>query len=98
MCPYHFLFIGNLSIEKALLDLGTNVNILPSSVYKLFRFKELKPILVTLQLANRSIKESHGMIENVLVKVDEFYFPVDFLVLDIEQLWSDPKHILIILG
>ena len=60
------------------------MNLLPSSVYELFGFGELKPTSVTLQLADRSIKEPCGMLEDILVKVDEFYFSVDFLVLDME--------------
>ncbi|GAV58882.1 hypothetical protein CFOL_v3_02415 [Cephalotus follicularis] len=76
--------IGNLQIERALLDLGASVNILPSSVYDHFGFGKLKPAEVPLQLADRSLKITKGFIEDVLVKVDELYFPVDFLVLDME--------------
>ena len=89
--------IGDYHIEKALLDLGASVNLLPSSVYELFGFGELKPTSVILQLADRSIKEPRGMLEDVLVKVDEFYFPVDFLVLNME-LSGNPRQIPIILG
>ena len=89
--------IGDYHIEKALLDLGASVNLLSSSVYELFGFGELKPTSVTLQLANRSIKEPHGMLEDILVKVDEFYFSVDFLVLDM-KLSGNPRQISIILG
>ena len=76
--------------------MGASVNLLPSSVYDLFGFGELKPTTVTLQLADRSIKVSHGMLEDVLIKIDEFYFPVDFLVLDMES-DSNPNQIPIIL-
>ncbi|GAV66342.1 hypothetical protein CFOL_v3_09852 [Cephalotus follicularis] len=89
--------IGNLLIERALLDLGASVNILPSSVYGHFRFGELKPVEVTLQLVDRSLKILKGFIEDVLVKVDEIYFPVDFLVLDMET-HANEKLQLIILG
>ncbi|GAV83316.1 hypothetical protein CFOL_v3_26764 [Cephalotus follicularis] len=75
---------GNLLIDRALLDLGPRINILLSSDYDHFRFGELKPAEVTLQLANRSFKISRGFIDDVLEKVDELYFPVDFLVLDME--------------
>ena len=89
--------IGNLTIRKALLDLGASVNLLPSSMYDLFGFRELKPMAVTLQLADRSIKTPRGLLEDVLVKVDEFYFPVDFLVLDMDAS-NHPGQIPIILG
>ncbi|GAV70168.1 LOW QUALITY PROTEIN: hypothetical protein CFOL_v3_13666, partial [Cephalotus follicularis] len=89
--------IGNLLIERALIDLGASVNILPSSVYDHFEFGELKPAEVTLQLADRSLKIPKGFIENVLVKVDELYFLVYFLVLDMETN-ANEKPQLIILG
>jgi len=37
---------------------------------------------MTLQLADRSIKIPRGIVEDVLIKVDKFYFPVDFIMLD----------------
>jgi hypothetical protein len=39
---------------------------------------------MTLQLADRSVKVPRGVVEDVLIKVDKFYFPVDFIVLDTE--------------
>lgn len=36
------------------------------------------PKSITLQFAYRSIAYAHGIIEDVLVKADEFIFPVDF--------------------
>ena len=73
------------------------MNLLPGLVYELFGFEELKPTSVTLQLANRSIKTPYGMLEDVLIKIDEFYFLIDFLVLDME-LSGNLRQILIILG
>ncbi|GAV62969.1 hypothetical protein CFOL_v3_06491, partial [Cephalotus follicularis] len=88
--------IGNLQLERALLNLGASVNILPSSVYDHFGFGELKPTEVTLQLADRSLKIPKGFIEDVLVKVDEFCFPVDFLVLDMEtSSFGKPQSIIL---
>jgi hypothetical protein len=43
---------------------------------------ELKSTSITLQLADRSAKKPKGIIEDVLIKVDKFYYPVDFIVLD----------------
>ncbi|XP_042515343.1 uncharacterized protein LOC122089710 [Macadamia integrifolia] len=76
--------IGNLPIKRALLNLRASVNIFSSSVYDQFRFGELKLTEVILQLANHSIKVPRGFIEGVLFKVDELYFPMDFLDLDME--------------
>ena len=76
--------IGGISVKKALLDLGASVNLLPYSMYKQLGLGELKPTSITLSLADRSIKIPKGTIEDVLIQVDRFYCPVDFVVLDIE--------------
>ena len=73
------------------------MNLLSSSKYKLFGFEEMKPMSVALQLVDISIKTPHGMLEDVLVKIDEFYFSIDFLVLDME-LGGNPRQISIILS
>ena len=90
--------IGGTCIEKALLDLGANVNLLPYSVYKQLGLEELKPTNITLSLADRSVKIPKGIVEDVLVKVDKFYYLVDFVVLDTEPIASGPNHVPIILG
>ena len=90
--------IGGTCIDKALLDLGASVNLLPYSVYKQLGLEELKPTNITLSLADRSIKIPKGIVEDVLVKVDKFYYPVDFVVLDTEPIASGPNHVPIIPG
>ena len=46
---------------------------------------ELKPTNITLSLADRLVKIPKGIVEDVLVKVDKFYYPVDFVVLNTES-------------
>jgi hypothetical protein len=76
--------IGVSQINRALLDLGASVNLLPYSVYLQLGLGELKPTTVMLQLVDRSMKRPWGIIEDVLIKVDKFYFPMDFIVIDTE--------------
>ena len=90
--------IGGTCIDKSLLDLGASVNLLPYSVYKQLGLGELKPTNITLSLADRSVKIPKGIVEDVLVKVDKFYYPVDFVVLDTEPIENGPNHVPIILG
>ena len=75
--------IGGTCVEKALLDLGASVNLLPYSVYKQLGLGKLKPTSITLSLVDRSIKIPKGTVEDVLIQVDKFYYLVDFVVLDI---------------
>nr|GEV71968.1 reverse transcriptase domain-containing protein [Tanacetum cinerariifolium] len=48
---------------------------------------------MVLELANRTISKPTGVAENVFVKVDKFYFPADFVVLDFI---TDPRVPLIL--
>ena len=66
---------------------------MPLSIFRQLGLGEAKPTIVTLQLADRSLKHPWGVIEDVLVKVDKLIFLVDF-ILDMEE----DKKIPIILG
>ncbi|KAL5573651.1 hypothetical protein UlMin_023248 [Ulmus minor] len=76
--------IGNQYFGKALCDLGASINLMPMSIFKKLGIGEARPTTVSLQLADISIAHPEGKIEDVLVKVDKFIFPVDFIVLDYE--------------
>ena len=90
--------IGGNCIKKALLDLGASVNLMPFSVYMQLGLGELKPTSITLSLADRSVKIPKGIVEDVLVKINNFYYPVDFVVLDSAPSSNEPNHVPIILG
>ncbi|KAL0344744.1 UNVERIFIED_CONTAM: Retrovirus-related Pol polyprotein from transposon.6 [Sesamum radiatum] len=64
---------------------GASINLMPYSIFAKLGMHELTPTIVTLQLADRSIKYPRGIIEDVLVKVGKFVIPVDFVVLDMEE-------------
>ena len=85
-------------MERVLLDLGASVNLLPFSVYKQLGLGELKPTTATLQLADRSTKVPRGVVEDVLVQIDKFYYPVDFIVLDTHPVLNANAQIPVILG
>ncbi|KAK8512076.1 hypothetical protein V6N12_018557 [Hibiscus sabdariffa] len=67
---------------------------MPKSVFKKLGIGEAKPTTVMLQLADRSYVQPEGKIEDLLVRVDKFIFPADFLILDYEAY----EHAPIILG
>ena len=68
-CPTISVNISGTCMEKALLDLGANVNMLPYSMYKQLGLGELKPTTITLSLANISIKILKGIVEDVLIQL-----------------------------
>jgi len=77
--------MGNLYVGKIVQDLGANINLIPLSMLKRIGQVEVRPTRMTLQLADRSIKHPYGIVEDLLVKVDKFLFPIDFVVMDIEE-------------
>jgi hypothetical protein len=66
-CPTITCMIGVSQIQRALLDLGASVNLLPYSVYLQLGLGELKPTSMTPQLANRSVKILQRIVEDVLI-------------------------------
>ncbi|RVW89451.1 Retrovirus-related Pol polyprotein from transposon 17.6 [Vitis vinifera] len=97
-CPTISVQIGDSFVERALLDLGASVNLLPYSIYKQLGLGELKATTITLSLADRSIKVPRGVVEDVLVQIEKFYYLVDFVVLDTKPLKRGMNSVPIILG
>ncbi|XP_073033722.1 uncharacterized protein [Primulina eburnea] len=77
--------IGNLKIERAMLDLGASINVMPYSIYCALNLGPLKETRVVIQLADRSNAYPEGVVEDVLVQVKELIFPADFYILRMEE-------------
>ena len=96
--PTISIVVGNSKLGHALVDLGASVNLLPYSVYVDKGLGELEPTNITLQLADRSVKIPRGIVKDVLVQVDKFYFPIDFVVLDTQPVVNQGTQFPVILG
>ena len=77
---------------------GASINLHPFSVYQQLRLGDLSPTRVTIQLADRSVKVPKEKIKDVLIRVGEFIYPVDFIVLEIQPVSNPRAQTLIILG
>ncbi|KAK8512267.1 hypothetical protein V6N12_031990 [Hibiscus sabdariffa] len=76
--------IGHNYSTMALCDPGASINLMSNSVFQKLGIGEAKPTTVMLQLADHSFVQPEGKIEDILVRIDKFIFPVDFLILDCE--------------
>ena len=85
--------IGNSVFEKALCDLGARINLMLWSIFKNLKLGEARPNIVTLQLVDQSLTRLRGIIEDVLVKVDKFILPADFIILDMEEDKRGPNYL-----
>ena len=68
-----------------LLDLGASINLMSSSIYNSLALGPLIPTSNVILLADGSSVHPRGVVEDVLVKVDKLFFPVDFFVLDVSE-------------
>ncbi|GJW53959.1 DNA-directed DNA polymerase, partial [Tanacetum coccineum] len=82
---YYSCDIGQLHIDNALADLGASISLMPYMMYKKLSLGEPKATRMSLELADRSIQYLRGIIENVLIKVDKFVLPIDFIILDMPE-------------
>ncbi|XP_061369400.1 uncharacterized protein LOC133312239 [Gastrolobium bilobum] len=71
--------------RKALCDLGASVNLMPLSFEQSLGITERKSTMMSLQFVDRSIKMLEGVLEDVHVKVNDYIFPANFVVLNMEE-------------
>ncbi|XP_042027155.1 uncharacterized protein LOC121774328 [Salvia splendens] len=86
--------IGEGKVDKALCNLGASINLMPLKYYEKLKIGPLKTLDVSIRLADNTAIKTVGMIEDVLVKVDDFIFPADFIILDMKV----DKSVPLILG
>ena len=89
--------IGGRTFTRSLLDTGASVNILPKGVYDVCPLGELQPLFIELSLSDGSVRRPHGVVEDVIVKVENCYFPADFIIVDMKSM-KDLTDSPIILG
>ncbi|GKD24433.1 MAK10-like protein, partial [Tanacetum coccineum] len=77
--------IGDLKHIYALVDQGSDVNVMPYSTYMRLTDKRAAETDIRLSLAGHSYIYPLGIVEDVLVEVAKHVFPVDFVILDIKE-------------
>lgn len=67
-----------LMISHTLCDLGASNNLMPN------------PTKMTFNLVDRSITYPYGILEDVLIRVDDLLFSYDFVILDMAEDFETP--------
>ncbi|XP_076924979.1 uncharacterized protein LOC143587619 [Bidens hawaiensis] len=80
--PY---LIRNLLVNNVLADLGASINLIPNMVFSKLGLGEPTPTPMSIQLADISVSYPRGIVENKLVKIDKFFFPIDFVILSMDE-------------
>ncbi|XP_052623609.1 uncharacterized protein LOC128128892, partial [Lactuca sativa] len=89
--------IGDVTFSSAMLDLGASINFMHYSVYESLNVGPLSETGVIISLADKSSVFPRGVLEDVLVQVNQLVFPADFYVIDLDEQVSS-KSALILLG
>ena len=55
------------------------------SIEKRLNLRKIEPTALSLQITDRSMASPKGIIEDVLINVGKFIFPMDFVVLDMDE-------------
>ncbi|XP_050920337.1 uncharacterized protein LOC127137974 [Lathyrus oleraceus] len=86
--------IGKFIIDKALCDLRASISLMPLSICERLKMGELRPIRMSVQLADGFVKFLVGMLENVPIRIGQFYIPTNFIIMNIKE----DSNIPVILG
>ncbi|GJZ84871.1 reverse transcriptase domain-containing protein [Tanacetum coccineum] len=77
--------IRKLDFKNALADLGASISIMPFSMYKHLGIGKLVPINMLIEMADNTKCTPKVIVENLLIKINKFIFPVDFVILDMVE-------------
>ncbi|XP_050890106.1 uncharacterized protein LOC127095466 [Lathyrus oleraceus] len=77
--------IDDRKFKKALINLGASVSLMPLSIYKKLGIDTVQDTRMTLQFVDRSVRRPYGIVEDALVKIDKFVFPIDFVILEMPE-------------
>nr|GEY85192.1 reverse transcriptase domain-containing protein [Tanacetum cinerariifolium] len=80
-------------LPEKLRDPEASINLMSLCIWKKLRLPTLNDTKMVLELADQTISKPTGVAENVFVKVDKFYFPANFVILDFV---ADPRVPLIL--
>ncbi|XP_070031642.1 uncharacterized protein [Nicotiana tomentosiformis] len=82
--------IRSADFTKALCDLGARINLMHYSMFKTLGIGQPRPTSMRLKMVDRTMKKPLGIIDDVLVRVDKFILPVEFVILDCEVDYEVP--------
>ncbi|XP_050896701.1 uncharacterized protein LOC127103492 [Lathyrus oleraceus] len=77
--------IGDRKFNMALIELGASVSLMPLSIYRKLGIGSLYDTRMTLKFADHSVNKPYGIVEDVMVKIDKFVFPLDFSILEMPE-------------
>ncbi|KAL7593873.1 hypothetical protein Lser_V15G35352 [Lactuca serriola] len=84
-CPSLPCEFGNNLKTYVLADSGARINLMPYSFYQKLNIQKIKATKMTIHMANQSVTHPMGIVEDILVKIGKFVFPIDFVIMDMKE-------------
>jgi hypothetical protein len=79
--PIVKIHINNVAITNTLIDLGATINVMTKYTMDKLQLSNLRNTPTILQLVDRSTIKPKGVLEDIIVSLDSWEYPVDFMVL-----------------
>ncbi|GKC56817.1 hypothetical protein Tco_1084415 [Tanacetum coccineum] len=73
--------IGNFNFY-GMADLGASVNVMPRNIFEYLKLANLRNTNMLVEMADMTKKAPLGIIENILVRIEKFLFPSNFVIID----------------
>lgn len=70
------------TLPNALVDLGAAINILTTTTCQKLGITSIEPTSTLLELAGRSVVRPEGILHDVMVSVDSWEYPTNFLIIN----------------
>ena len=77
--------LGKLDFNNALADLGASISVMPLSMYKRLGIGKLEPINMVIEMADNTKCTPEGIVKNLLIKIKNFMFSIDFVILNMVE-------------
>eukprot|EP00253_Pinus_taeda_P005658 PITA_05658 len=79
--PMVTISINNFLVPNTLIDLGAAINVMTIETMKTLHLNNIRSTSTILELADRSKVVLEGILEDIIVSLDSWEYPVDFLIL-----------------
>ena len=79
--PLVTISINNFSILNTLIDLSATINVMTMETLRNLKIYNIRPTPTILELADRSKVKLEGVVDDVIVSIDSWEYPIDFIIL-----------------
>lgn len=81
--PIVIVNISNIPIAITLIHLRVVINVMRKETMEKLKLTGLRPTRTVLQSADRSSIKTKGMVEDIVVSIDSWEYPIDFMILNL---------------